>query len=273
MKKTINGIDYHYIDPTGNITLLVETGVKEKDRPEIAGMIMEHEPLAEQAGFVSDSSSCDIRLSMAAGEFCGNATMSAAALFCEREGLKIGRSRRVSVEASGCSEPVLVDITRKEDDICRHFYDGTVHMPLHKKISKQRLEYKGREYEPYVVDFDGITHIIAPDEDIRLSDVEAEEAVVIWQRALDAKCLGIMFVSYDKADRNKIGLRPLVYVPGVKTCFWESSCASGTTAVGACHIKNGMDDDAVLTVSEPGGILTVRKGSGGHVILGGSVAL
>ena len=42
----------------------------------------------EQVGFVSapSDSGCDIDLQMAGGEFCGNATMSAAALVAMRSG-------------------------------------------------------------------------------------------------------------------------------------------------------------------------------------------
>ena len=109
-----NNIKYHVMDPTGNITILVETPVAEASQPFVAAKLMELEPEVEQVGFLTlaetpepDRSGClqqkmasqpektqqsekiplaessqnkyDIALRMAGGEFCGNATMSAAA--------------------------------------------------------------------------------------------------------------------------------------------------------------------------------------------------
>ncbi|MEE3312421.1 MAG: diaminopimelate epimerase, partial [Acutalibacteraceae bacterium] len=74
-------VTYSLFDPTGNITLLVETPISAAERVAVASKLMELEPKAEQVGFVSqDDADVDIRLDMAGGEFCGNATMSAAAL-------------------------------------------------------------------------------------------------------------------------------------------------------------------------------------------------
>jgi diaminopimelate epimerase len=77
-------IKYCIFDPTGNITALVETGVEEARQPEVASLIMSRHPDVEQIGFVcfsEQNGDADVSLRMAGGEFCGNATMSAAALF------------------------------------------------------------------------------------------------------------------------------------------------------------------------------------------------
>ena len=67
-------------------------------------------------------------------------------------------------------------------------------------------------------------------------------------------------------------LRPLVYVPGSDTLFWESSCASGTGALGAYLAKTG-GKPADLTVKEPGGILRVQASPEGDILLSGQVRL
>ena len=46
-------LDYRIFDPTGNITLLVETPVPAAMQPRIAAQLMALEPRAEQVGFLS----------------------------------------------------------------------------------------------------------------------------------------------------------------------------------------------------------------------------
>ena len=76
---------YCLLDPTGNITILAGLPVgpeQRNDLPGIAASLMEKEPSAEQVGFLGPGDgNCDLSLTMAGGEFCGNATMSAAAVF------------------------------------------------------------------------------------------------------------------------------------------------------------------------------------------------
>lgn len=109
-----NEIKYHVMDPTGNITILVETPVEEASQPFIAAELMQREPDAEQVGFLTlskqsadDRKFCDIALRMAGGEFCGNATMSAAAFYAARNSMQEGT---VTVRVSGAAEPVPVEI-------------------------------------------------------------------------------------------------------------------------------------------------------------------
>ena len=68
-------IKYYLLNPAGNITILVETPVKENDRRFVASLLMKEEPSCEQVGFLSGN-----RLDMAGGEFCGNATRCTAFL-------------------------------------------------------------------------------------------------------------------------------------------------------------------------------------------------
>ena len=244
----------------------------------MAGMIMESERDCEQVGFLSGSDGCDIALRMAAGEFCGNATMSAAAFYCDRTGLPVNGSRTVTVRSSGCDEDILVDITRLGDDRYMHMYNGSVYMPRHNSITETTLYYRNIEFRFPIVEFDGIVHIIAYAGKLGLSDAETEEALRIWCSELNAKCIGLMLVSDDNTQKTDdgmitLGLRPLVYVPSIGTCVWEKSCASGTTAVGAYFIGNGMGRIKGLYCSEPGGVLLATMSNDNRVILSGLVRL
>ena len=73
----MNGLKYSIWDPTGNITALVETQTSIDRQPEVAARIMDLHPEVEQVGFVSKVLRPYLR--MAGGEFCGNASMCAAA--------------------------------------------------------------------------------------------------------------------------------------------------------------------------------------------------
>ncbi|MBQ7653713.1 MAG: hypothetical protein IJS17_01420, partial [Clostridia bacterium] len=91
-------LKYSIMDPTGNVTALVETSVPVDQQPSVAEKIMSMEATVEQVGFISDSEGVDLALRMVGGEFCGNATMSAAVLYAIRKKKSFGK---VKVFSSG----------------------------------------------------------------------------------------------------------------------------------------------------------------------------
>ncbi len=274
MKKESNGICYHYIDPSGNITALVESYTEPAEYEASARLIMQDDPSVEQVGYILSSDKCDIRLYMAAGEFCGNAVMSTAAFFCDSSSAAIGDVRNVLVEASGCREPVEVNITRGADQNGSHVYNGSVRMPRPKRIFEHTFEYGGTSRDLPVVEFDGIKHIIAAN-GLDLSDEDMIKAIKKWCGDIGAECLGIMLceISADGADDVIAGtIRPLVYAPSVGTCVWENSCASGTTAYAAYMLKD-CGQEATVSAKEPGGTLRVTKTEDNDLILSGTVRI
>lgn len=238
-------INYYLADPTGNVTILVDSDVSENDRAEIASRLMEVEPQAEQVGFLEKGADgTDIALSMAGGEFCGNASLSAAAVFCRRSKKDGGV---VSVKASGAEAPVEVFIQPQENGE----YTGTVRMPLPEEIEDICLEYEGEKAVFPLVRFKGISHIICSG---RMEKNFAEKAAEKWCADLGADALGIMQI-----DLQKKTLLPLVYVRKAGTLFWESSCASGTAAAGV-YLHRLSGESVRIEFSEPAGKLGVEAG-------------
>ncbi len=231
-------IAYYILNPTQNITLLVVTPTREPLQPFIAARLMELEPSAEQVGFLADG-----KLRMAGGEFCGNASMSAAALLCRD--LKAGEFRSMHLTVSGANCKIPVAITSNADGS----YTGTVTMPQPTEISTVTLEWNGEAFSAPAVRFHGITHLILESEMDRKT---AEMAIKKWGAELQAAALGMMFL-----DAENTALTPLVYVPDARTTFWESSCASGTSAVGA-YLFAKEKRPILRTFTEPGGRLTVE---------------
>lgn len=246
-------INYSVINPTNNITLLVETPVGEAFQPEIAKKLMEKELTVEQVGFIKIQND-SICLRMAGGEFCGNAAMSAAVLYCRKNSC----NGNVMLSVSGADKPVCVSVSDSENGE----YNCTVEMPSANKVFVNRYSFNGEEYVLPTVSFSGITHIIADSEvDIK----NAELAIKKWCGDLKADGLGIMFFNEKKSE-----LKPLVYVPVSDTLFWESSCASGTSAVGA-YLAQKYARKIRLKIKEPAGILGVYADTVGNLKISGKV--
>lgn len=246
-------LSFSLYDPTGNITLLVETPTPPEAQPDIAARLMALEPEAEQVGFLSGDASAPA-LRMAGGEFCGNASMSAAAFFAQRAGLS---EARLSLAVSGTDAPVPVAVRALPDG----GFFGAVEMPRPLSVTQESLPDGGALP---VVRFPGIAHAIVEETpDTR----RAQTLAPIWCRALHADALGLMFL-----DRARGTLTPLVYVPAAGTLVWESSCASGTSAVGA-YLSDAAGAPVTLALRQPGGTLTVEAAPGGAPTLSGTVRL
>ena len=264
---------YTILDPTGNITALVESPVPPLERPAAAAALMRRHPQVEQVGFVrfadAEGEGVDAALSMAGGEFCGNASLCAAALCLLRRGAAPGIRERVRLRASGASWPVETELVCGQDGS----FSAWVWMPPAIAPAEQSFVFEGLSGDLTLVRMEGISHLIVPEDSVffaLLSDRSAaERAVRQWCTELRTEGLGLMFL--EKGENLR--LTPLVYVPGSGTVFWENSCASGSAAAGtALAARSGMPVDLRLT--EPGGTLRiVSDPASGETRLGGTVRL
>jgi hypothetical protein len=242
-------IRYYLADPTGNITVLVSSPVDEEMKPEVNAMLMKKEPSAEQLGFLSEGvDGADIELNMAGGEFCGNASLSAAAIYAGRNGL---READVMLKTSGVEGLVKVSLTGDGATS----YTGCISMPLPEGI----FEIDGFK----IVKFKGIAHAVYEG---RLDSAEAEKTAETLCERLDADAFGIM-----QLDMTEGTILPYVYVPKAGTGFWESSCASGTAAVGYYCYYNKKCTYFEKEFSEPKGRLKISF-DGKELLLTGNIS-
>ena len=247
-------IDYWKVDPTGNITLIVETPVPRESQSRIAAELLRRDNEAEQVGFLEtpEKAGAQLRLQMMGGEFCGNAAISAAAIIVgclEPDG---GSVRELSLDVSGAPDVVPVRISAEPDG-----YRGTVSMPLPESVCGFDFRLGDDTYTLPLVRFPGICHCVVSG---GLTRETAERCIADWCRQLDAEALGLMF--YDEAAGS---LEPLVYVESTDTAVWESSCASGTAAV-AAYLACARGGDARISLREPCGVLSAEAGlRGGKV--------
>ena len=277
-------IEYVVMNPSGNITILVMSDVEDEEEYYfVAKKLLKLEPSAEQVGFLQYDDESDIILSMAGGEFCGNATMSAAVYYGILHGLSDGN---VVVKSSGADGLVNVHIKKIND------WEGTVEMPKPLEISE--VDFGNGEVHP-VVFFKGIAHVIIdkscgariarPYDGARPHDefetkLYSEKKIKEWCEFLGVPAIGIMLCDNigdikrsQNFDITEVNMTPLVYVKSIDTLYWESSCASGTTAVGA-YIANVMNSNGKINVRQPSGIiLSIEKTVDGKLLLAGKVKL
>ena len=210
-------VDYVLMNPSNNITVLVTSFVAKKYYKIVANLLLKTEKTAEQVGFLSYDN-CKLFLEMAGGEFCGNATMSAAVLFSMINKIKNGT---VSVNIKNTANVFDVKVKHLKNNE----YQSIISMPREKTVAK--ITYKDKEY--YVVQFEDIAHIV-------LKNVSPnkyfEKYVKQMCLKLKQKALGLIF--FDEANMK---IKPLVYVKSINSLYWENSCASGTMAV-AISLKN-----------------------------------
>ena len=243
---------YAFMDPTGNMTALVETAVPVEDQPQIADAIMTAEPTCEQVGFVVDApEGCDTAIRMAGGEFCGNAAMCAASLYGLRSGIKEEKSLRVSVS----DREVEIVVTPANEG-----YACSVAMPAPREIVT--VEKAGLQLP--VVLGEGIYHAVLVG---KVDDATAETIVRELCDELRAEALGLMQV-----DLEENAMKPLVYVPDAKTMFWENSCGSGTAAVGA-YLWKTTGGAVSMSLRQKGGTLCAVADEAGDITLQGTARL
>ena len=245
-------LEYILADPTGNITVLVTTPTEEALQPSVAARLMKTEPMAEQVGFLDVENRT---LRMAGGEFCGNASMSAATVCAEARGITSGR---VELSVSGAEEKIGVTLSRQGIR-----WQAKADMPLPLSVGERDTPVGKMGF----VRFAGISHLIS---ERPLERAAAEKLVRSLCPVLSPAGLGLM-----QLDTNRDRMTPLVYIPAADTLFWESSCGSGTAAAAAyTAVKWGS---CTLRLNQPAGMLSaeaeVSRGKVTALRLGGSVKL
>ena len=235
--------------PTENMTLLIETPVPREQHLEVAEKLISYGSVyAEQAGYIEEpeNPAAEKRLQMMAGEFCGNASLSLAAVLAEKRNLVIGEETEVILEVSGADSLVCCQMKKEETG-----YSGRVAMPLPKAIEYKKFTLNGEMFELPVVVFEGISHIIAPVSLWGEKGAEkAELAAKEWAGEMPA-AFGILLF-----DEESSTLRPLVSVQGV-TLIWERGCGSGTSAIG-CYLAEREGKSLSISLKQPGGIMGVE---------------
>lgn len=247
-------IEYYLINPTGNITALVTGDVPQPEYGKISSEILKKEKCCEQVGFFSVSGE-NVTLNMAGGEFCGNASMSACALYAYITGAD---EVNTALSVSGTDEKVSCSAVKSGNG-----YGCSVVMPpVRNRREISLTDDGGREISAQLFELDGISHAVLTQ---AIKKETAEREIVSLCRSLGVKSAGLMLYSPGSGT-----VRPLVYVDGIRSLYWESSCASGTCALAEySELKPGEKKEFY----EPGGTLTAERLPDGRIKLYGSAEI
>ncbi|MDR0409810.1 MAG: hypothetical protein LBH18_05375 [Spirochaetaceae bacterium] len=250
-------------NPAGNITIFVlnaqDFGMRERE--EVAKRLLADKMLrAEQVGFVTAPEDGGLwRLTMAGGEFCGNAARSFGLFAARKSGLR-GRCS-VAVEVSGAPSPITVEADCEA---------GTAAAALPPPRASGVLPYAGGMLPVY--QFDGITHVIA--EGVRPSEAEFWSIKKLFTKRSGGNpaAFGVMFY-----DTDEELMRPAVYVKATKTLVFESSCGSGSAAFAYHRLASNTERSGVIEIRQPGGVITARltkhDGLIEQIWIGGAVSI
>lgn len=172
----------------------------------------------EQCGFLILD---DNHFEMAGGEFCGNATRSAAILFYRLNG-----EPEFEFTVSGFSGQVKATVK----PLSANRYDVTCTFP---GLEAKTTQVKALGHDATLVDLGGIVHVVIEDDFPQdESQYTADHHQITEDLNLtDRDAVGVCWI---KRSDNKVTMHPVVWVPkGEKeTFYYESSCGSGTIAVG-----------------------------------------
>lgn len=233
--KTINGIyQISILSPAGNITALVKGLVDKKDKKRLNDQIMSRYPLVEQVGFYeTDLKDRTATLEMAGGEFCGNATRSLAYLVLD------GKPGKIKVKVSGTNKVLKAGIKLPKTSYAQ--------MPIYRSFECVKTIDKYLS----LVRLGGISHLITP----KPNDLESEELKTLAKKLLkkvgllkSSPASGVMFTSY---ENGLLKIDPVVWVRDIKTLFYETACASGTTAVALWKSLQNRKSKTSLIIKQP----------------------
>ena len=236
--------------PAQNTTVIITSDCPKSYYPIVANKAMSYDYLhAEQVGFIVPPSRKDsvIALEMAGGEFCGNATLSAAA-YVIYKGLT--DKEVFYIDSSGAAEPIRCKVA-KVGDYC---YSASCTMPSAKGIDEAKFNLPNKTVEGYIVEFDGISHFVLEAED---DFEEYLELIQSLKEVVDADAIGI--IPYSKVQDGRYKIKPFVHVRAINSNVFERGCGSGSLALGIYLNKiRGVSTD--IEVLQPGG--TIRVGIG-----------
>ncbi len=181
-------------------------------------LMTETEPRgAEQCGFLILANR---HLEMSGGEFCGNASRAAAVLFSILDGVK-----DVSFSVSGFNGTVIGEVSRLSEKkfLAQCKFPG---LPT----DSQDVIVLGNQ-PATLVDLGGIVHVVidAPFPENPEKYQTAHRAICKELHLENRDAVGVVWIS---RSAGVVTMHPVVWVRAINTFFYETSCGSGTIAVG-----------------------------------------
>lgn len=248
-------IDFLKTSPAMNTTVLVTSVCPKQHYIEVAKRAMKYDFLhAEQVGFIKAPQSNDtiLYLEMAGGEFCGNATLSAAA-YATYKGLT--EKHDFYIDVSGVENPVWCKVMKKD----RFNYNTKCQMPFASNIEEYKINLKSQIIEGAIIEFNGISHFVFP---VKNKFTYFLEVLDIIKTDINASAIGI--IPYKIIEKQNYKIKPYVYVRKTNTSTFERGCGSGSLALGIFINETGKKQKHIKVI-QPGGIIKVEVGDRNYI--------
>ena len=229
---------FNIIKPGGNDTCIITGKVdNQSERKRLNDLIMSNYPNVEQVGFLSDG-----QLNMAGGEFCGNATRSAAFLTLG------GKPGEIKLKVSGVTSELVCGVNQN--------LEAYAQMPIYPDLEKITPIRQPNGSSDFLVEMEGISHLITFNTTLINGLSEDEIKQIAKNRIVDLnldklQAAGVIFTQ-KKGDLYKI--TPVVYVRDIDTLFLETACGSGTTALGLVLSKISNQSIREVSIQQPSGM-------------------
>lgn len=234
MKINKNNYKINILRPAGNDTALFEGLQNKANRKAINDAVMQAFPNVEQVGFYQYvAKTREAVLEMAGGEFCGNATRSLAYLLLK------GKPGELQINVSGTDKALQAGVRK----------DNTAYaaMPIILDFSSVRK----LSDDLFRVELEGITQLVIKwDEDLSPIEYKKLARKMLKENNLlySVSAAGVIFASENK---RVLSIKPVVWVRDIKTLFFETACASGTTAVGLVRAMQTNRAKVTLQIQQP----------------------
>lgn len=223
--------EFIVLNPAGNITALVlDETVKREDYKNVSREILKFNKSIEQVGFLKRLIIDDktiFRLEMMGMEFCGNASR-AFACFLYYSGFETNNNFVFST--SGIDDIIEAHVKFiKEKE-----YFSSIKLPFDKDTNEV-LETKIIDnIEVNIVTLDGITHVLINEDVMKFDETKYLEYVKYFIKKLklgNLPAVGIIWY-------NQFKIKPVVWVKGTDTYYYENACGSGSLALGLYYALN-----------------------------------
>ncbi len=249
-------VKYRILNPGGNMTALVEgIDYTKEERKIINDSILSKNSDVEQVGFLDRE---EMRLEMAGGEFCVNATR--CAIF-ELLNYKVGE---ISLSVSGNNEKVNGGIKR----------DNVVYANI--KLNQNISSFKQKYGKYQLIMLDGITLLILNEKDskcqIKALKEDREETMKKLKEEMEgintsSEALGIILL--EEID-GITKINPVIWVKTIDTLYYETACGSGSLAT-AIYLYLDKNIESVKLLQPSGYFikvtLNVKRGNNNEVII------
>lgn len=234
-------IRYSIYRPAGNDTALVYgTNYTQEVKKKINDSIMKVHSNVEQVGFINNTGKNE--LLMAGGEFCGNATRSAAFNYLN------GTPGTIQIYVNS-EDKIIAGVDKNKNAWCE--------IPLYDDWDIITKKDDGI----YSVKMKGITIVV----------IQEFKAKKYLNNKNDLKRIGRKFINnYNLKNDSAVGvmfcekeseiikINPIVWVKDIDTLFYETACGSGSTAV--CMIEAYLKNQSqTLNILQPSGLIITSK--------------